>query len=134
MQTVWQLLSVSLTLVLLLTACQPQPDPVEAVAALPEGDPTRGETLFAEAIGGTPTCISCHLLTDQADIGPGMAGYGDRAGSTVPDQSAEVYSYVAIMNPADHIVAGYGNVMYSEYRSRLNEQQVADLIAYMLEQ
>ena len=121
-------------MVTILAACQASSDVSETVAALPDGDPARGETLFAESIDGAPTCTSCHALTDASGIGPGLAGYAEIAGNRVDGQSAEVYTYITIMTPSDYIVNGYGNLMYAEYRSRLDEQQVADLIAFMLEQ
>lgn len=123
----------SLCLILLtVVACQGGTDAADAFAALPEGSAERGEALFTESIEGAPTCISCHALDDQRMIGPGMAGYAQRAATTVADQGAGPYSYIAIVNPSAHIADGYGNLMYTEYRSRLDEQQIADLIAYML--
>jgi len=118
-----------LSVLLLVAACQSQP---VDLSSLPEGDAARGEALFEESVNGAPTCASCHALTDERRIGPGMAGYADVAGERVEDQSAEEYTYVAIMNPAQHIVEGYTNLMYTEYRTRLSDQQTADLMAYML--
>ncbi len=118
-----------LTTLLLLAACGSQP---LDLSDWPEGDPARGEMLFAESINGAPTCISCHALSDQGGVGPGLAGYAEIAGERVEGQSAEAYTYLAIVRPSAHIVSGYGNLMYAEYRSRLSDQQVADLMAYLL--
>lgn len=101
---------------------------------LPEGDATRGESLFSESIKGAPACSSCHLLTDERLVGPGFAGYGDTAGTRVEEQSTEEYSYNAIVRPAGYIVEGYSNEMYTEYGSRLEAQDIADLIAFLLTQ
>lgn len=121
-------------MIVLLAACQSGQDPVAAVAALPPGDADSGEVLFNREVGGAPTCASCHLLTDQRQTGPGMAGYGERAGAAAEGESAEVYTYRSIVSPAAHIVAGYSNIMYTEYGRKLNDQQLADLIAYLLDQ
>jgi len=112
----------------------PPIDPATAVGALPEGDPARGEDLFAQPIDTAPACTSCHVLTDQRIAGPGMEGYGARAGNTVEGQTAAAYSYMAIVHPGAYIVEGYNNLMWSQYGERLSDQQLADLIAYMLEQ
>ena len=125
---------IAIALILLVAACQSRPESGDALAALPDGDASSGETLFAEAINGAPACSTCHVLTDERKVGPGMADYADRAGNTVDGQSAEAYTYEAIINPAAHIVESYGNVMYTEYGRALDDQQVADLIAYLLEQ
>ncbi len=118
-----------LATLLLVAACNSQP---MDVSELPVGDPERGAVLYTESINGAPTCSSCHALTDERMTGPGLAGYGEIAGTRVEGQSAEEYTYEAIMQPSAHLVEGYGNLMYAEYRSRLSAQQVADLIAYLL--
>ncbi|PJF21507.1 MAG: hypothetical protein CUN56_10710 [Phototrophicales bacterium] len=123
-----------LILVLFGVGCQSTQDPAQAVNALPVGDAERGSLLFQQSIGGAPTCASCHTLNDQRLTGPGLAGYGERAATTVSGQSAEVYTYQAIVRPAAHVVAGYSNIMYTEYSRKLNQQQIADLIAFLLEQ
>lgn len=115
----------------LLSACNSQS---AGLASLPEGDAERGAELFTERVNGTPACISCHALSDESRTGPGVAGYGEIAGSRVGGQSAEEYTYQAIVRPSAHLVEGYGNLMYAEYRSRLSEQQIADLMAYLLTQ
>ncbi|MCA9913378.1 MAG: cytochrome c [Anaerolineae bacterium] len=120
-----------IVLIGLLAACESQP---MDVSALPEGDAERGAALFSESINGAPTCSSCHALTDERMTGPGLAGYSERAASQVEGESAEEYTYQSIVRPSAHLVEGYGNLMYAEYRSRLSEQQVADLMAYLLTQ
>lgn len=98
----------------------------------PEGDASNGAILFAETINGAPSCVSCHSLDGSALTGPSLQGYAERAGSRVEGQSAEVYTYQSIVQPAAHVVSGYANVMYTQYGDRLSDQQIADLIAYLL--
>ncbi|MGJ3238669.1 MAG: c-type cytochrome [Anaerolineae bacterium] len=100
--------------------------------SLPQGNAQRGEALFVESINTTPSCSSCHALTEQSILGPGLAGYQHVAGERVEGLSADAYTYQAIVRPASHLVEGYGNLMYTEYGSRLSDQELADLIAYLL--
>lgn len=115
----------------LLTACASRGGDF---ASLPLGDVTNGEILYHESVNGAPTCVSCHSLEDAVLVGPSLAGYGEIASTRLEGQSAEEYTYNAIVRPASHIVDGYINVMYSEYSTRLSEQDLADLIAFLLTQ
>jgi cytochrome c553 len=98
------------------------------------GDVDRGETLFNESIEDQATCVSCHSLDGSARVGPTIQGYGDVAGDRVDGQDAHEYSFYSIVNPSAHVVQGYSNVMYSDYQDILSEEDIADLIAYMLAQ
>lgn len=115
-----------------LVACSSLPE--TGFSTLPEGDAVRGETLYNENINGAPSCATCHLLSEETLVGGGFAGYAEIAGSRVEGQSAEEYTYNAIMRPASHLVDGYSNLMYTEYSTKLAEQDVADLIAFLLTQ
>ncbi|RMG86626.1 MAG: cytochrome c [Chloroflexi bacterium] len=123
-----------LIMVVLFAACQSKPSPEEAVAALPVGNPANGAELFHQSIDGAPSCASCHALDSSRLVGPGMAGYGERAATRVDGESAEVYTYHSITTPAAYLVAGYSNLMYTEYSRKLDDQQLADLIAFLLQQ
>jgi len=101
---------------------------------LPEGDAANGEVIYYETINGAPACISCHTLTDETLVGPGLAGYSTVAATRVEGQSAEEYTYNAIVRPATHLVEGFGNLMYTEYGTKLSEQDIADLMAFLLTQ
>lgn len=101
---------------------------------LPDGDASRGESLYTESINAAPACSSCHALTEERVVGPGFAGFSDTAGTRVEEQTAEAYTYNSITNPSGKLVDGYGNLMYTEYRSKLSEQDIADLIAFLLTQ
>ena len=67
-----------LVVLFVLVACSPAAD---SAKNLPAGDATRGTQLFTQSINGAPTCSSCHSLDDTAITGPGMQGYGARAGT-----------------------------------------------------
>lgn len=114
-----------------IAACQPDP-PSISMDDLPEGDAGSGEKLFIQSINDTPACVTCHVLTDVNQVGPGLAGYGAIAGERVGGQSAFEYTYESVVQPSKHIVQGFSNVMYSDYDEKLEDADVADLIAYLL--
>lgn len=95
-----------------------------------EGDAARGEQLFSQTIEGAPPCAACHIPGSPAS--PDLTGYGAIAGERVPGESAHEYTYYSITEPGRFIVPGYGSAMYDRYGERLTQQQIADLIAYML--
>ncbi len=117
-------------LVLVVGACESEP-PKVALDDLPSGDAERGAALFTQSINNAPTCASCHQLSEARGVGPGLAGYAAVAGRRVADESAAEYSYFSLVRPTRHLVTGYSNVMPS-YEDVLSEQQLADLIAYLL--
>lgn len=125
-------IALALVLTLLLVGCQ-QDDGL-TFDSLPEGDATRGEALFNEETNGTPACKACHSLEDNNLAGPGLAGYGDRAGDRVDGQSAGEYTFYSITSPARHVVDGFSNIMYANYDEKLTAQQIADLSAFLLAQ
>jgi len=101
------------------------------------GDAVRGEALYKNTTIGAasaPGCVTCHSLQpDVKLVGPSHAGLADRAASAVDGQSAEAYLRESIVNPDAHIVDGFSQgVMYPNYGRDLTEQEIADLVAFML--
>lgn len=119
--------------VVILSACESKDLSIN-FDDLPEGNTSEGEVLFSSTINSAPPCSTCHTLTDTNLTGPGLGGYGESAGNRVGGESAEEYTFYSIVRPTRHIVTGFSNVMYDNYVDALNEQQIADLIAYLLEQ
>ncbi len=102
-----------------------------------DDDGSAGEKLFKQTVIGSassPGCVTCHSLdVDVALVGPSQAGVASRAGSSVSGQSAEQYLRNSIINPNDHIVEGFAEgVMYPNYGAELSDQEVDDLVAFML--
>jgi mono/diheme cytochrome c family protein len=118
-------------LVVLTAACSPAA-PAGGFASLPAGDAPRGAQLFTEQVNGAPACSTCHTLDGSALVGPSLQGYAAVAGTRVENQSPQEYTCVSIVQPAAHIVSGFGNVMYAQYGRQLSPQQLSDLIAYLL--
>ena len=115
----------------LFSGCASEP-PAVASVDLPAGDAGSGEKLFIQSINDAPSCASCHNLSSTTNMGPGLAGIGQRAGQQVDGQSAQEYLYMSIVRPSNHIVRGFSNVMYTEYEQKLSTEDIADLIAYLL--
>lgn len=117
-----------LTLALLLAGCTALPISVT-------GDVERGGQLFARGQGDTPPCSACHqTITGQFGftIGPNLDGIGERAGMRVDGLTAEEYLLQSILEPERYVVAGYRDIMYPDYSRHLTEQNIHDLIAYLL--
>jgi mono/diheme cytochrome c family protein len=119
-------------LVLGLAACGGAPDP--KYSELPPGDAGRGQALFTQAIDGAPSCVGCHSLGSEQLTGPSLKGFGAVAGQRVSGLSAGDYAIQSILHPAAYLVSGYSNVMYNQYRDRLSQQQLSDLVAWLLTQ
>lgn len=96
-----------------------------------EGDAARGEQLFSQMSGSIPPCSGCHIPGVSA-ASPDLTGYSAVAGERVPGQSAAEYTFYSITEPGKYVVPGFGNAMYNRYGEVLTEQQIADLIAYLL--
>jgi mono/diheme cytochrome c family protein len=105
---------------------------------LPEGDVAAGEALATSL-----ACTACHIAapTGPAWLATGdQPGIGTRAESRISEAdytgaatSAAQYLFEAISDPGVYIVANYpAGVMPGNYASTLTEQQMADLIAYLL--
>lgn len=112
-------------LLLILAACNPAPESTVPYEELPEsGDAANGEILFT-----TQACIACH--TEDATGAPYLEGLVERAGTTVEGQSAREYIFYSIVEPAQHIVEGYGNAMPNNYDENMTPAEIADLIEYL---
>ena len=121
----------SLLLGVLMVGCGGQPAAQPATV----GDAAAGEALFKQTtIGSAPGCSVCHSTEpNQVIVGPSLAGVASRAGQRVPGQTAEQYLRTSIVTPNAYIVPGYSaNGMYQDFAKVLTDQQVNDLVAYLL--
>jgi cytochrome c oxidase subunit II len=93
--------------------------PQETVA---EGDPAAGEELFASA-----GCGGCHTYGPagtNAEVGPNLDEVLEG------DDAAMIRS--SIVNPNAEITEGFQpNVMPADYGEQLDDQQIADLVAFL---
>jgi len=103
------------------------------------GDAANGEALYNRATLGSKSsegCVSCHNFDaaagDESDA-PYTAGTATRAESRVPGLSAEEYIHESIVNPDAYVVEGFNaGDMYQTWGEDLKEQEIADLVAYLL--
>jgi mono/diheme cytochrome c family protein len=105
---------------------------------LPEGDAAAGEALSV-SLG----CTACHITTATGPAWLPTAeqpGIGERATTefTLPEYtgnatSAEQYLFESIVDPNVFLVSGFASgLMPQNYSTTLTDQNMADLIAYLL--
>jgi cytochrome c551/c552 len=122
-----------LVLAIGLVACGGEPVPEEIEAAA--GVAANGEVLFSQPLIGTQAgCGTCHSLEPGVTtVGPSLAEIGAEAGSRASGMSAEVYLRQSILEPDAYLVEGFGaGIMPKGLATELSEEQVNDLIAYLL--
>jgi nitric oxide reductase subunit C len=105
-------------------------------ATLGNGDAEAGQTVFAEN-----GCAACHAVTSDAPpgIGPSLAGVASRSRETIqkPDytgaaETVEAYLWESITNPGVYLAQEHGATMPTTYRQSLEDQEIANLVAYLL--
>lgn len=107
-------------------------------------DPARGEALFKGSTIGTasaPGCITCHNVTGTEKlVGPSQAGVATRAADEIKSakytgtaKTAEEYLRESIVDPNVYVVDGFQpDVMYKNFGKELSEQEIKDLVAYLM--
>jgi sulfur oxidation c-type cytochrome SoxX len=106
----------------------PTPTPSAAEAADPV---SRGKQVFT-----SNACIGCHTIegVSAGTVGPNLTHIGTEAASMVAGQSAEDYIRQSIVNPGAFIVPNYQDLMPKNFSDLLTQQQIDDLVAYLLDQ
>lgn len=101
----------------------------------PQGDASRGDVLFHNGANDAPACGTCHQTVEGASgysIGPNLNHIGMRAGNRIEGMDAPAYIKDSILHPSHYVVRGYFNGMYNAYAQKFSEQDVNDLVAYLL--
>lgn len=86
---------------------------------------------------GGPTgtaCSTCHTLDGTTLVGPSFEGLSERAGDRIEGMSAEEYLHQSIVDPSVHLVEGYDDLMPDVYGDQLSEEQVNELVAFLMTQ
>jgi cytochrome c2 len=99
------------------------------------GDAERGENIFKLGINDSPPCSTCHQFSESSyslGIAPSLIGVSERAGQRIQGVSAEDYLRDSILDPQSFVVTGFTIDMFRDYREYLNEQDIADLIAFLM--
>lgn len=123
-------LFVALILALALAACG-QPTPA-GLGEVQIGEAAAGKQVFHEI--STPACGACHSLEpDNVIVGPSLAHIGTRALYQEAGQSAAEFLHRSIVEPdADRAPDFALGVMPTTYSAQLTEEQIADLVAFLL--
>jgi cytochrome c2 len=100
------------------------------------GDPARGEELYNTEYeeAGPHACSDCHKLAESSTFAPSFVGISERASESVEGMSAEEYLRESIVDPTAYLVEGYVAPMPRVYGDILSEEDINDLIAFMLTQ
>lgn len=102
--------------------------PEMVVASIQNGDPDAG--MQVSQLNG---CIGCHSLDGSALVGPTWYGIANTAIKRVEGESPAEYLYLSIVNSGAYIVPDYpAGVMPQNYSETLSEEQLGDLVAYLL--
>lgn len=105
--------------------------PADFADALAAANPDNGTNIAL-----TSGCIGCHNLDPTVQMtGPTWHNVGDTAVSRVPAESPALYLYHSIVDPNLYVVPNYpANIMPQTYADTLSQEQLADLVAYLLAQ
>jgi len=119
---------------LILVACGGDTKSGVSEAAISGGNPANGEKLFDNR------CLACHAIeADEERVGPSVAGLATESAKIINDsnytgeaQTAEAYILESIIDPEAYLTEGYAPVMSTNYGDQLSEQELADLVAYLM--
>ncbi|MEP7293370.1 MAG: c-type cytochrome [Chloroflexota bacterium] len=75
-------------------------------------------------------CIACHRA--GSTIAPVWEGIAERAATRRPPMPADAYIYESIVHPEAFLVEGYNDLMPHDFGARASDQELADMIAYLL--
>ncbi len=110
-------------------------------ASASQGNAQNGQKLFTSGKGNAPACSGCHSTQPGVKlVGPSLAGIGTQADQIIKDpnykgsaKTAQDYIKESIVNPNVYVVPGFQpNVMYQNYGKDLTDQDVNDLVAYVM--
>ena len=105
------------------------------------GDPVQGRQIWDDGGGALEGggCQECHSLDGSEKtvanvIAPTWLGISGLAGDRVPGMSAEVYLRESIVDPSAYIVEGYSDLMPKGFKFLLSEEDIDNLVAFLLTQ
>jgi mono/diheme cytochrome c family protein len=91
----------------------------------PSGDPAAGKELFTTT--AQPPCASCHTLQEANATGT----VGPNLDEVLKGKDA-AFIHESIVNPDAEIATGFSaGIMPAVYGDQLNDQQLADLVAFL---
>ena len=81
----------------------------------------------------TYQCVNCHI-SGLSNIAPPFEGIGERAAERRPPLTAAEYLYESITRPLAYVVPDYAPAMPQNFDERLTDQEMGDMIVYLLTQ
>lgn len=101
------------------------------------GNVDAGRAIFTgeRKIEGFVPCAYCHYIEPGRHwlVGPNLHGIAKRAATRVPGMSAVEYLYESVRSPDAHVVKGLPpGTMFHRYDDRLMEEDVEDIVAYLM--
>ena len=123
------LLTLAATLLAIGAACASEPEQ--------QGDPAAGEELFntnLEEEPGRHACSECHSLGASETYAPSLQTVRDNAAVRIEGVSAEDYLRESIVDPQAHKVGSFPVSMPTVYGEILTDDQITNLIAFILSQ
>lgn len=111
----------------------PAPDAPTATPlqmTVPVGSAAKGKEVF----NGVGNCGTCHRIdAEETFVGPSLKTIANRAAYKRPGMDAITYLYNVILNPDETInPLTKPGVMPRTFKAKLSEEQIADVIAYLL--
>lgn len=111
---------------------QPLPNTVEGTVPTGPtltGDPAKGKAVFAS--GGCGGCHTFKAAGTTGTVGPSLDNLSESAKAA--GQPLEAFVHDSIVNPNGYIAKGYQpNVMPGTFQSQFSDQQIADLVAFIV--
>ena len=81
----------------------------------------------------TYQCVNCHI-SGVSNIAPPFEGIAQRAAERRPPLTAAEYLYESITRPLAYVVPDYAPAMPQNFDERLTDQEMGDIIVYLLTQ
>jgi cytochrome c551/c552 len=115
-----------------IAACGGGTSPAAAPSGGGGGNAAQGKTIFNQV--ASPPCSSCHSIEVGVTlVGPSLSNIGSTASTIESDMSAEAYLKQSIVDPNAYLTPGFSaNIMPANYGTQLTEQQINDLVAYLM--
>jgi mono/diheme cytochrome c family protein len=98
--------------------------PAGQTVDLSKGDPAAGKEIFTKT--AQPACSSCHTYKpagSTATVGPDL--------DTALQGKDAQFILESITDPSAEVTAGYQDIMPKEYKTQLDEKQLADVVAFL---
>lgn len=107
---------------------EPTAEPV--LPQVDESDPVSlGRVVYLQA-----GCAACHAVSGLSTgaVGPGLDGIATTAAGRVEGLSAEEYLRQSLLEPSAYIVEDYDDVMPADVAASLSEEQLDNLLSFLL--